>query len=209
MKASELSAALQAFSPVGDGGRTHELQAFASIFGGGKSETVAARLKRLPASLGIPATLKTSLSAIEAGLSAVGAKKQAADMSAVLAKFSGPASAALDDVVAQCKAALENPPPRATSARATVAAKQPDQRLAKQLADELTRTVLDTHAFAKVLEQLKDARKVTTPTLVLIGNCFLGNSKTYNGRKTVITDIEKRQGEDLLDHSRRAALKRA
>jgi len=209
MKSSELSAALLAFSPVADGGRTHELRAFASIFGGGMDETVVARLKRLPASLGIPATLRTSLSAIEAGLIAVGAKKQAADVSAVLVKFDEPASKPLDDIVAQSKAALESPPPRATRARATGATVQPDQMLATQLADELTRTVLDTNAFAKVLEQLKDARRVTTPTLALVGNRFLGNSKPYKGRKPVIADIVKRQGEDMLDHSRRAALKRA
>ena len=79
MKASEFSAALVAFSPVADGRRTDELRVFASIFSGGKDETVAARLKRLPTSLDIPASLKASLAAIAAGLIAVGAKKQAAE----------------------------------------------------------------------------------------------------------------------------------
>ena len=47
MKANELSAALVAFSPIAEGRRTDELRTFASIFCGGKDESVAARLKRL------------------------------------------------------------------------------------------------------------------------------------------------------------------
>ncbi len=209
MKASELSAALLAFSRVTDGDRTSELREFASIFGGGKDETVTARLKRLPAALGIPATLRNSLTAIEAGLIAVDARKQAACVSAVLAKFGNSANILLVDIVSQSRAALESPSPRTPRARAKGASAQPDQMLAKQLADDLTRAVLDTHEFAKLLKQLEDARQVTTPTLVLIGNRFLGNSKSYKGRKAVIADIMKRQGEDMLDNSRRAALRRA
>ena len=209
MKAIELSAALLAFSPVADGSHTCELREFASIFSGGKDETVAARLKRLPSSLGIPVRLKTSLSAIEAGLIAVGARKQAADMSAVLAKFDGSVSITLSDIVAQAKIANEPPPPRAPRARTIRAIAHPDEILAKKLADELTRAVRDANAFSKVLEQLNDPRQVATATLVVVGNHFLGNSKPYKGRKAVITDIVKRQGEDMLDHSRRGAMERA
>jgi hypothetical protein len=205
MKAQELSAALVAFAPLAEARRTQELQSFATIFNNGKAETVAQRLKQIPAGIGLPASVKASLAAIEAGFNAAGAKKQAADVKAVLSKFSGPFDGTVNELVARVKTAMVSGPAKG-GAKEPVAA---DQVLAKELADELTRTALDAHAFSRIVQRLSDAKQVSTPTLHVIANRFLGNSKVYKGRKPVIADIEKRQGEDVLDSSRRAAVKRA
>ena len=207
MKSQELSAGLVAFAPLADRGRIEELQSFASIFDGGAAETVGERLKRIPAGYGAPASFKANLIAIENGLNALGAKKQAADVKAVLAKFSGPFDGTVAELVARLKTAMVSRPAKTSNAEKAVATA--DQVLAKELAEELTRTVLDTHAFSRIVQRLSDAKQVSTPTLHVIGNRFLGHSKAYKGRKPVIVDIEKRQGEDMLDHSRRAAVKRA
>jgi hypothetical protein len=206
MKAQEFYAALMAFAPLAEVRRTQELQSFASIFNGGKAETVAQRLKLIPAGIGLPASVKASLAAIEAGLNAFGAKKQEADVKAVLSKFSGPFDGTVNDLVARVKTAMASPPAKGGAKKAVASA---DEALAKELVDELTQAVLDTRAFSRVVQRLSDAKQVSTPTLHMIGNRFLGNSKAYKGRKTVIADIEKRQREDMLDSSRRAAVKRA
>src|SRR5262245_35167857 len=112
MKSREMSAALAAFSPLAEGRRIDELRTFASIFSGGKEETVAARLKRIPSEPGLPPSLKESLKAIWAGLTATGAKKQADDLKAILTKFNGRFDGTLDAMVAQVTAALTSPPTR-------------------------------------------------------------------------------------------------
>ncbi|MGO9172200.1 MAG: hypothetical protein ACLP7P_09575 [Rhodomicrobium sp.] len=207
MKTQELSEALIAFAPLTEGSRATEIRHLANIFSGGKEETVVARLKQIPSGYGLPASVKVSLTAIEAGLKAVGAKKQATDVAAVLSKFNGQSAGTVEELAAQVKTAIVSRPVKASGAGKTVA--PADQVLARQLADDLTRHVLDKSVFAGIVQRLDDAKKVSTPTLHLVGNQFLGNSKAYKGRKPVIDDIMKRHSEDISDKSRRAAVKRA
>jgi hypothetical protein len=206
MKAQEMSAALVAFAPLAEARRTQELQSFATIFKDGEIETVTQRLNKIPPGIGLPASVKASLAAIEAGLLAVGANKQAADVKAVLSKFSGSSDGAIHELVAQVKTAMLNRPVKGGAKKAVPS---PDQVLAKELVDELTRALLDKHAFSSIVQRLSDEKQISTPTLHVIGNGFLGNNKVYKGRKPVITDIEKRQSNEMLDSSRRAANKRA
>ena len=182
-----------------------ELQSLASIFSGGKTETVSARLKQIPAGYGVSSSLKVSLSVIEAGLLALGAKKQAADVKAVLSKFSGDCDGSVNELVARIKTEMGSRSAKSSRERKPVA--PADGALARQIADELTSTVLDSSVFSGILRRLADSKQVSTPTLHVIANRFLGNSKIYKGRKPVIDDIKKRQAEDLLDASRRAAVK--
>jgi hypothetical protein len=207
MKAQDFSTALVAFAPLADERRSEELKSFAGIFDGGKEETVAARLKRIASGFGVSSSIRTSLMVIEAGLTATGANKQAADVKAVISKFSGPSHGSIAELVAQVKSGLASKPVDAS--RKKVEAPPANQTLARQLADELTRAVYDGRAFSNILERLSDAKQVSTPTLALTGNIFLGNTKVYKGRKPVIDDINRRQGEEVLDSSRSAAVKRA
>jgi hypothetical protein len=207
MKTHELSETLTAFASLAQGSRAGDLRTFAGVFTEGKAQTVAARLKQTAAGHGLPASLKESLTAIEAGLLAAGAKKQAADITALLSKFDGVVCGSVDDLIARLKSAAPTRPAKA--ARAKKAPAPADQALARQLADDLTAAVLDRDIFSKILQRLNDAKQVSTPTLHAIGNRFLGNSKVYSGRKPVLTDMQKRHSEELLDASRRAAVKRA
>jgi hypothetical protein len=207
MKAQDLSAGLLALAPLADRSGIEEIRSFASLFSHGKGETVGARLKQFPEGYGLPSSLKTSLAAVETMLHISGAKKQAADIRAVLAKFSGAFDRTTDELVAQIRTAVASRPSRTSASKR--AAPTADQTLARQLADDLTRTVFDSSAFSKIVERLNNSKQISTPTLAMTGNIFLGNSKEYKGRKPVIADILKRQGEELLDNSRRAAVKRA
>jgi hypothetical protein len=207
MKTHELSETLAAFASLAGGSRAEDLHAFAGLFREGKAQTVAARLKQTAPGCGLPLSLKEGLTAIGAGLLACGAKKQAADIEAVLSKFDGQVGGSVGDLIARLKSdALARPARAARPKKAPAAA---DQALARQLADDLTTAVLDRNAFSGILQRLNDTKQVSTPTLHAIGNRFLGNSKVYSGRKPVITDIQKRHSEELLDASRRAAVKRA
>ncbi len=209
MKTQELSAALMAFAPMAEERRSEELRGFASIFGSGKAETIGARLKKIPAEFGIPPSVKASLNAIEAGFIAAGAKKQAADVQAILSKLSGDFDGPINEYVYRITAAIVNTSGKSGGQKKAAIPLPADQPLARKIADELTSSVLDASTFSEILQRLADTKLVSTPTLHLIGNRFLRNSKLYKGRKPVIDDIKKRQAEELLDSSRRAAVKRA
>ena len=79
---------------------------------------------------------------------------------------------------------------------------------ARELADDLTRTVLEPGLFDEVVERLRAAKTVNTPTLAVVANRFLGNSKPYTGRKGAIDDIVRRQKADAREHARSRALSR-
>lgn len=212
MKTQEMFTTLRAFAGLAEVGPAEELRRFAGAFSGGKQEAVAARVKRVlarwkadPPPQGHPASLKRALVAIEAGLSASGAKKQASDLQVVLSLFDGPGTATVDSFVAQITTVLvAAPSAKPRTSRAHV----PDDVLADELAAELARTVLDESAFAKVVDRLRDAKRISTPTLATVANRFLGNSKTYKGRKSAIDDIVSRQKMDAWSHARNKALDR-
>jgi hypothetical protein len=205
MKTRDLAATLIGFAGLAEAGRADELRKLANAFGRGKDETVAARLKKLSPASEHPATLRATLVTIEGALRAAGATKQALDIGAVLQTFQGPSGATVDEFIAQ----LSVPRPAVPrKKRAAAPLPDPDYTLARALADELTRTLLETTAFDKVIERLSDARQVNGPTLACVANRFLGNSKTYKGRKTAIDDIVRRQKADAREHARGRALSR-
>jgi hypothetical protein len=139
-------------------------------------------------------------------LSASGATKPASDVEAVLSLFEGSATASVENFVEQITAALAVSPIAAS--RRSNREKAPDHTLARQLADELASVVLDPDAFARVVERLRNPKLVSTPTLGAVANLFLGNSKSYSGRKTALDDIIKRQKLDARSHARSKALER-
>lgn len=210
MKTLEMFATLEAFADLAAPERIDELRKFANLFKDGKAETVAARVKRIqnrvdlaPAPRTYPASLRKSLAAIDAGLEASGAKKQADDIKVILGIFEGSSTGTVDGFIEWICVALA--PPQTTKApigRKAAAPRQKsepsvDEALARRLADELTRTVLDPDAFSKVVDQLNDKKLVSTPTLVATANRFLGNQKSYKGRKPVLDDIMRRHKEDI------------
>jgi hypothetical protein len=208
MKTQEMFSALRAFADVAEAGRAGELRTFATVFAGGKREAVAARIKRAggrwPAQQPHPAALKRSLIAIASGLSACGAKKQAADFEAILGLFQGGGTATVESFVEQIAVAL-TPPAKPSRAKPV---QMPDQALAVELAEQLANAALDPNAFEGVVKRLRDSKRVSTPTLGLVANRFLGNSKAYSGRKAAIDDIVTRQKLDARSHARGKALDR-
>lgn len=212
MKTKEMSSTLQAFAQLANADRSEELRKLAGIFSGGKDETVAARVKRIvkhrkssPEPEGHPLTLRESLAVIAAGFSASGGK-QASDFAAMLSLFEGHTSTSVDVFLTRLTTALAAPQV-ATSAR-NKPKQAPDQRLVRELADELARAVLDSDVFSKVVERLRDNKVVSTPTLGAIANTFLSNNKNYSGRKPAIDDILKRQKQDARAQARGRALDR-
>jgi hypothetical protein len=213
MKTQEMFATLAAFAELAEGCRAQDLRAFAGIFRTGKEEMVAARVKRIASHWKTssdpqnhPAALRKSLIAIEAGLTASGAKKQVADIATILSLFAGPGTSSLDSFIERITGALTAPP--ATKARPRTAPQAPDQALASQLADELAAAVLDADAFEKVAERLRNSKLVSTPTLAAVANRFLGNTKSYKGRKSALDDIMNRQKQDARSYARGKALDR-
>jgi len=209
MKTTEMCSTLRAFAELARADRAEGLRKFASAFGGGKDETVAARVKRIAkrwtTGSGHPPTLKESLTTIAEGFSASNAK-QAGDFHAILSLFQGSgADTSVDTFVTRLAEVLVAADTRAPTRRTT---QQPDQRLVSELADGLARTLLDEVAFSKVMDRLRDPKSVSTPTLGAVANRFLGNDRRYSGRKAAIDDIAKRQQQDARAHARGKALDR-
>src|SRR5215510_9717431 len=121
MKTQELAAALTAFANLAEGARADELRRFAAVFSGGKEETVASRMKKIPFVKGHPAMLKASLETIRAGFVAAGATKQATAMGTVLSVFQGSSGATIDAFIAEIMA----PPPQK---KAQPLPQEPDHR---------------------------------------------------------------------------------
>lgn len=210
MKSQDMSKSLRAFARLLDGRRGEEMARFATVFEGGKAEPVAARVKRILASWkrdnvqpNAPAGLKRDLAAVEAGLAASGAKSQAKVVQIALSLFNGREGGHANTFVAQVVEARD-----AAIAKAEKPALQPDQELARRLTDELTIAVLDEAAFAKIVKRLDDKKMVSTMTLALIANRFLGNSRVYKNRKPAMTDILQRHKDDLRSYARGKALDR-
>jgi hypothetical protein len=120
----------------------------------------------------------------------------------VLSTFAGRGDASIDSFIAEITA----PPPQKKKAKPMPP--EPDYRLGEEIADELRRTMLDKGSFNEVVKRLRAAKHVNTPTLAIIANRFLGNSKSYAGRKDAIDDIVKRQKADAREHARNQALSR-
>jgi hypothetical protein len=213
MKTTEMSSTLRAFAAVLAPERAHDLLKLAGALDGGTDEMVAARIKRIAKGLNArnqclryPLSLRESLSRIAAGFSASKAK-QASDFEAILSLLEdAETGASADDFVVQINEAMQASQARAP--RHTTQPPQADERLTLELTDELTRTVLDPPAFAKVMARLHDAKSVSTPTLAAVANRFLGNTKRYSGRKSAIADIKKRQHQDARTHARTKGLER-
>jgi hypothetical protein len=202
MKASELAATLTAFARLSDAARAAELRALAEVFSAGKDETTSARIKKLQCPSGHPAQLKASLEAVRSGFLTSGATKQATVIGIVLGVFSGPGDTTIESFVSQIAAP---PPPKKKSSSSKA---EPDYALAHELADDLTRTVLEPGLFDEVVERLRASNMVNTPTLAVVANRFLGNTKPYSGRKGAIDDILQRQKADAREHARSRALSR-
>jgi hypothetical protein len=202
MKTLDFASTLKAFAALAGDGADDDLRSLAEAFGSGKEETVAARVKKWSRATGYPARLKASLVAIQEGLTVSGAAKQAADIGFVLGVFAGAADTSTATFIAEITA----PPP--DKKRASPAPQKADDVLARKLADDLTRTVFDTDAFKEVVTYLRDKKQVNTPTLSIIANRFLGNDKSYTGRKEPLDDIVKRQKADAREHARGKALNR-
>lgn len=66
-------------------------------------------------------------------------------------------------------------------------------RLAAQLADAR----LDRDRFSRLVQKLEDGKRVNTPTLHRIADSFLGNCRTYKGRKQAIEAIRRRHHDAL------------
>ncbi len=202
MKTREFAETLAAYAGLADFGRAVELRKFADFFSKGKDETIVSRLKTMSRATGHPTMLKQSLEIIQAGFKVAGAKKQATEVGIVLGAFAGQNGAAIDAFIAEISVApspkKKTPPPPP----------MPDYRLARDLADELARTLLDTQSFSQVIVRLRDTKGVNAPTLAMVANRFLGNDKQYKGRKTPIDDILKRQKADAREHARGKALNR-
>lgn len=202
MKTRDFAATLAAFATLAEAGRASELRRLADFFRDSADETIAARLKKLSRATQHPAELRASIEAIHAGLKAAGATKQATAVAAVLKTFVGTGDATVEVFFGQLLA------PPAPKRRAAPTAIEPDRGLARELADELTSAILDTAAFNEVMKRLRAAKHVNTPTLTLVANRFLGNSKHYKGRKDAIDDIVKRQKADAREDARGRALNR-
>ncbi len=202
MRTRQLAGTLTALANLAEGTSADQLRRFARVFSSGNDETIAARLKKMSQASGHPAALKENLEVIREGFQAAGATKQATAIDAILDIFVGRGDASVEAFIAEIT--VPRQPVRRTPAPPLAA----DSRLARELAEQLSRTVLDADSFSEVLKQLRAPKLVNTPTLAIVANRFLGNSKTYSGRKNAIDDIIRRQKSDAREHARGKALNR-
>ncbi|MGI9410101.1 MAG: hypothetical protein ACR2OV_08505 [Hyphomicrobiaceae bacterium] len=203
MKTSDLAKTLTALAKLATAETARELNQLAEYLHSGKDETLAQRLKKAGTLNGYPRSLKLSLENIQTGFEAAGAKKQAGVIATFLKMFRGRDDVSVGDFIAQ----LDTPPPKPATKKASTAAKL-DHTLARDLADELSKRDLSTAQFETLLARLQKPKDVSTPTLHLIANRFLGNDKRYKGRKAPIDDILKRQKDDAHDRALERALDR-
>src|SRR4051794_17213586 len=97
MRANDLARALMSFAELMDFQRSDELYRMARIIETNNNETIFALFSRMRASTRHPSSLKTSIEAIQKGVLAIGAKKQAAVLSDLVALFAGPRGATVDE----------------------------------------------------------------------------------------------------------------
>jgi len=205
MKTRNLGQTLKAFAAMFASGTDGGLEKLASVFSQGVDETLAARAKTWSKAAGHPAVLRSHLEAIQTALGAAGAAKQAAAIGTLLKTFSGPGNLAVDEFISQITAPKASARP---NARRSAAPPQIDEALARKLADELAKAVLDTRSFEQILHRLDDGKFINTPTLASVANRFLGNTKTYSGRKAPIEEIVRRQKADVREYATGKALSR-
>jgi hypothetical protein len=202
MKTRQLAVTLGSLAAVADTTRGDQLRALARLFGDGADETVAARIKKFSPATAYPDALRACLASLLSAFRAAGAAKQAADIQALLKVFVGNSGASVDEFIHEISI------PRPKAKRSTSVASSPNLTLAGELADELSRTVLDEDAFSDVVRRLKVAKTVNTATLAAVANRFLGTSKRYTGRKAAVDDILQRHTADVREQARGRALSR-
>src|SRR5690606_17964806 len=166
MKTREMFASLRAFARLAGPAQAEALCRFAELFREGKDETVATRLKRASAPSTYPVGLNDTLSAISGALSERGAKKQATDLRALSSLFTGKPGSTVQQFVDEIRSSLENSANKQRKKKEVA----PDHKLARELADELTRYSTDPERFSQIVEKLKDQKAVPTPTLALIAH---------------------------------------
>jgi hypothetical protein len=69
--------------------------------------------------------------------------------------------------------------------------------VAEQFAADLVEAQQDRDRFPKLLQQLKDSKRINTATLHRIAHVFLGKKEPYSGRKQALEDIIQRHHDAL------------
>lgn len=83
------------------------------------------------------------------------------------------------------------------AAKKQAPAKQADTEFAAMFSKNLASASLDRLRFVELHHQLKDSKKVNTPTLHCIAQRFLGNKTVYSGRKQALDEILRRHHDSL------------
>lgn len=134
------------------------------------------------------------------------ALQRAADLFALLAILDEARSdfAALAPLLA---ALPERPSARKAQSSANSARKKPQPsarktaevvpELADRFAKDLADALLDRDRFPKIHQQLKDGKRINTPTLHRIAQIFLRKHEAYSGRKQALEDILRRHHDAL------------
>lgn len=185
MHTKDFARTLRAFAELADFNRSHDLYRFAGFIEQGANETLFSRLKRLSPSNSYPLRLKESLEAIESGLKAAGAAKQAKEFRAVQELFMGRPGATLAQFIEEISVAAQTPDlstPRFKTAKLD---------LARDLSERLLKPALDDRSFQAIIKILSSPGEVDTATLALIANLSLGNRHVYRDRKMALAAIER------------------
>lgn len=172
MRANDLARALMSFAELTDFGRSDELYRFARLIEGNTNETIPALFSRMRASTRHPSTLKSSIEAIQKGVLAVGAKKQAAVLSNLLALFAGPSGATVDEFLAEV---FPIPGPIALGS----------------MVQDLKNPLLASDVFQRILDQLSSQAAMSRSQLSMIAKSLLGDEYVLRDRRTTIHAIAK------------------
>jgi hypothetical protein len=183
MHTRELARALHAFAGIADLDCAQELHLLAAFFERGKNETISARIKRATPSVHHPHRLRESLTAIEAGLRAVGAVKAGNALAAVQKLFTGRSDGSAEQFLREISAPPQTPD--AFSRRF----KSANASLAEGIFAILGSAANDPPSFDARLEELASASPAGTATWTLVANQFIGNRRIYRDRKSAIRAI--------------------
>jgi hypothetical protein len=212
MKKTQLAQALLALAQCTPGEASRSLAALTDFVEKLPGSTVATILKQFEAGRKAekvphrsPAELRRPLQSLARIVAATGSKAASNEVDRLVAVLlPNGASCSIEDFVHDLKQLSDRPRPKPKASPPKIA----DEQLAQRLAAELERVKGDAGRFPLLMETLKNAKKVDTPTLQRIGQIFLRRPRLGKGRKPVLDALINRHHDELRYSFQESSLER-
>ncbi len=211
MKKTELVQALQAMSQCTPVETSRQLVAFAEFIERRSGVSVSAILKTLETGRKAhqvprrsPAELRKALHALTQVVKAAGTMSAISEIDRLAALLPLDSDCSLVDLLNDLEALAEKPKAK----RQSSSPKNANEPLVQKLVAELNLAKGDAGLFPHLMQTLKNANKVDTPTLQRVGEIFLQRQKLGKGRKPILDALLARHHDELRYAFQESSLER-